>query len=52
MTDKRYGDVAEDRREVFGHEEVKKQQEYMDHVVAHDLMAATVTGLKVDNVMR
>ena len=50
VTDKRYGDVAEDRREVFGHAEVKKQQEYMDHVVARDLMAATVTGLKVDNV--
>ena len=50
VTDKRYGDVAEDRREVFGHAEAKKQQEYIDHVVARDLMAATVTGLKVDNV--
>jgi hypothetical protein len=50
VTDKRFGDLAERRRNVFGHEDAKKQQEYMDHVVANDLMAATVTGLKTDNV--
>jgi len=50
VTDKRFGDLAERRRNVFGHEDAKKQQEYMDRVVARDLMAATVTGLKTDNV--
>ncbi len=50
VTDKRFGDLAERRRNVFGREDAKKQQEFMDRVVASDLMAATVTGLKTDNV--
>jgi hypothetical protein len=50
VTDKRFGDLAERRRSVFGREDAKKQQEYMDRVVATDLMAATVTGLKTENV--
>ena len=50
VTNKRYGDVAEDWREVFGHEDAKKQQEFIDHAVGYDLMAATVTGLKVENI--
>jgi len=50
VTDKRFGDLAERRRSVFGREDAKKQQEFMDRVVANDLMAATVTGLKTENV--
>jgi hypothetical protein len=47
---KRFGDLAEDARMVFGHEDATKQQEYIDRTVSHDLMAASITGLKVENV--
>jgi hypothetical protein len=50
VTDKRRGDLAEQRRYVFSHEDVKKQQEYMDRSVSHDLMAAAVSAVKVENV--
>jgi hypothetical protein len=50
VTDKRFGDLAERRRYVFAHDDAKKQQEYMDRVVAHDFTAASLTGLKVLNV--
>jgi hypothetical protein len=50
VTDKRFGDLAERRRYVFAHDDAKKQQEYMDHAVARDLTAASLTGLKVSNV--
>lgn len=50
VTVKRFGDLAEGGRQVFGHENTTKQQEYVDRSIAHDLMAASVTGLKVENV--
>ena len=50
VTDKRFGDLAEQRRYVFAHDDAKKQQEYMDHVLAHDLTSASMSGLKVLNV--
>jgi hypothetical protein len=49
VVDKRFGDLSEQRRFIFTHEDAKKQQEYMDRTVAHDLMAASLTGLKVEN---
>ena len=50
VTDKRIGDLAEDRRYVFSHEDAKKQQEYMDRTIGHDFTGASMTGLKVENV--
>lgn len=50
VTVSRFGDLAEQGRYVFGHEDAKQQQEYTDRSVSHDLMAASVTGLKVQNV--
>ena len=50
VTVKRFGDLAEHGRYVFGHEDAKQQQEYADHTVSGDLMAASVTGLKVENI--
>jgi hypothetical protein len=50
VTDKRFGDLAERRRYVFAHDDAKKQQEYMDHVLAGDLSSASMSGLKVLNV--
>lgn len=49
VVDKRFGDLAERRRSLFTREDAKQQQEYMDRTVAHDLMAASLTGLKVEN---
>jgi len=50
VTVKRFGDLAEDGREIFSHEDAHRQQEYVDHSVSHDLMAASITSLKVENV--
>jgi hypothetical protein len=50
VTDKRFGDLAERRRYVFAHDDAKKQQEYMDRVLARDLNSASMSGLKVLNV--
>jgi hypothetical protein len=50
VTIKRFGDLAEDGRMVFGHEDATRQQEYIDHTVSGDLMAASLTDLKVENV--
>jgi len=49
VVDRRFGDLAESRRMLFTHEDAKRQQEYMDRTVAHDLMAASLTGLKAEN---
>jgi hypothetical protein len=50
VTDRRFGDVAEYRRHIFSSEDEKKQTEYMDRVIAQDFTAASMTGLKVENV--
>jgi hypothetical protein len=50
ITVRRFGDLAEDGRYIFAHEDGTRQQEYVDHSVSGDLMAASVTGLKVENV--
>lgn len=50
ITVKRFGDLAEAGRYIFTHEDATKQQQYIDHSVSGDLMAASVSGLKVENV--
>jgi hypothetical protein len=50
VTDKRFGDLAEYRRRVFSSQDGKQQQEYMNRIVGHDFAAASLTGLKVENV--
>ena len=50
ITVTRFGDLAEQGRYVFAHEDATKQQQYVDGSVSHDLMAASVTGLKVQNI--
>ena len=50
VTDLRFGDLAETRRQVFSSEGEKKQAEYMNRVIAQDFTGATMTGLKVENV--
>jgi hypothetical protein len=50
ITDLRFGDQAETRRNVFSSEDEKKQAEYMNKVIAQDFSGASITGLKVQNV--
>ena len=50
VTDLRFGDLAETRRQVFSSEGEKKQTEYMNRVIAQDFTGASMTGLKVENV--
>jgi hypothetical protein len=50
VTDLRFGDLAENRRRIFSTEDDTKQKEYMDRVIARDFTAASMTGLKVENV--
>jgi transglutaminase-like putative cysteine protease len=50
VTDRRFGDLSERRRQVFSSETEKQQQEYMDRSIDRDFTAATLTGLKVENV--
>lgn len=50
VTVKRFGDLAEDGRYVFIHDDAGKQQEFVDHSVSGDLMAASVTGIKIENL--
>ena len=50
VTVRRFGDLAEDGRYIFSHEDGAKQQQYVDRSISGDLMAASLTGLKVENV--
>ena len=50
VTDLRFGDLAETRRQVFSSEGEKKQTEYVNRVIAQDFTGASMTGLKVENV--
>jgi len=48
--EKRFGDLAEGRRNLFTHEDEKKQQQYMDRVAAQDFSSVSLTDLKAQDV--
>ncbi len=50
VTVRDFGDLAESGRYIFSHEDATKQQQYIDRSVSRDLMAASLTDLKVQNV--
>lgn len=50
VTEKRFGDLSERRREVFAREDAKDQQRYMDRTVDRDFTSVKLTDLKVENV--
>lgn len=50
VIEKRRGDLAEEMRYVFTHRDSKEQQEYLDRTVDRDLMSASLTNLKVENL--
>jgi hypothetical protein len=50
VTEKRFGDVSELRREIYAAGDAKQQREFLDHALERDLTAFTATDVKVDNV--
>ncbi len=50
VTEKYFGDLAKDGRYIFTENDAAKQQQYIDRSISRDLMAASVTGLKIENV--
>jgi hypothetical protein len=49
VTEKRFGDLAEERRELYTAEDAKEQKEYLDHALGRDLTAFTASDVKVEN---
>jgi hypothetical protein len=50
VTEKYFGDLAASGRYIFTENDAAKQQQYIDRSISRDLMAASVTGLKIENV--
>jgi hypothetical protein len=50
ITEAYFGDVARHGRQVFTAFDAAKQQQFVDSSISHDLMAASVSGLKIQNV--
>jgi hypothetical protein len=50
VSDHRFGDIAERRRMEYLRDDDKKQKDFLDHAVGRDLMAASISSIKVENV--
>lgn len=50
VMERRFGDLAENRRQVYTYEDASKRTEYIDHILEQDFTTFTLTGLKVENV--
>lgn len=50
VTEKRFGDVSEYRREVYAKDDIKKQTDYLDRMLGRDFTAFSATDVKVENV--
>jgi hypothetical protein len=50
VTEKRFGDLSEIRRDVFANGDVKQQTEFLDHVLENDFTVFSATNVKVENV--
>ena len=50
VTEKRFGDVSEDHRVIFGSLDAKEQREFLDHSLEHDLPSLSLTDVKLDNI--
>ncbi len=49
ITEKRFGDVSEARRELYTAEDAKRQQEFLDHALEQDFTVFKVADFKVEN---
>ncbi len=50
VTDLRFGDIAERRRRQYQKDDAKKQEEFLQHQAGRDLMAVSLSGIKVSNL--
>src|SRR6202044_230416 len=50
VTEKRFGDLAEGRREMYTNGDAKEQREYLDHLLERDFTTFTASDVKVENV--
>jgi Transglutaminase-like superfamily len=50
VIEKRFGDLSEYRREVYAKDDIKRQTEYLDHILERDFTTFSATDVKVENV--
>ena len=50
VTEKRFGDLSEQRRDLYATGNAKEQTEFLDHVLAQDFSAFSVADVKTENV--
>jgi transglutaminase-like putative cysteine protease len=50
VTERRFGDVSERRREVYAKDDAKEQTDYLDRILGRDFTAFSATDVKVENV--
>jgi hypothetical protein len=49
VVEKRFGDVSEDRRRLYSMDDLKQQQDYLDHALGQDFTSFKVADFKVEN---
>lgn len=49
VTEKRFGDVSENRRKVYTMDDARQQSDYLDRILKEDFATFTVSGFKVEN---
>jgi len=50
VTEKRFGDVAEARRKIYGTGDAKEQLDFLDHALERDFTTFTASEIKAENV--
>ncbi len=50
VTERRFGDLSEGRRDVFQREDAKDQQKFMDRLAANDFTSFRLTDVRVENL--
>jgi hypothetical protein len=50
VEDRRFGDIADRRRRQYEHDDTKKRDEYLSRVIGHDLMAVSLSDVKIGNL--
>ncbi len=50
VTEKRFGDLSEVRREIYAKGDAKQQTDFLDHVLQNDFTAFSATNVKAENV--
>ena len=50
VTEKRFGDLSEVRREIYAKGDAKQQTDFLDHVLKNDFTVFSATNVKAENV--